>query len=233
MNLYPPCDVLVTKGARVFSDRRQAGVQLAERLLEELDPLSARLLVLALPRGGVPVGYEVALRLAAPLDVLVVRKLGAPGQPELAIGAIAGDGVMVRNEELIRQLGLDDRAIERVREREARELARRTAAYRAGRPAPPAAGRHVVLTDDGLATGATMRAAVEAVRQLQPAAISVAVPVGAPEAVAELRSLADHVVCLHAPQMLSSIGQWYRDFDQTDDAEVISLLKQAHQAYPA
>ena len=205
-----------------FSDRRDAGRALAQ-LLEEALPARSELLVLALPRGGVPVAWEVARALQAPLDVLVVRKLGFPGQEEYAMGAIASGGVRVTND------GADDwpvdqHTLEAVTAREQAELERRERLYRGERPFPALAGRTVVLVDDGLATGATMRAAVGAVRRHAPARIVVAVPVGARESVAALRAEADEVFCVRQPEHFRAVGLWYQDFDQTSDEEVRRLL---------
>lgn len=206
-------------------DRRDAGLKLAQ-VLSTLRG-SHDLLVLGLPRGGVPVAYEIAHALQAPLDLLVVRKLGAPAQPELALGAIASGGVRVLNPELVRYEGVSDAELDRIAEREGRELQRREQAYRGKRPRPQLRDRQVLLVDDGLATGATMRAAVEAVRREAPARVVVAVPVGSAEAVADLAALADEVVCPLVPGNLSSIGRWYQDFSQTGDDEVRDLLRAA------
>ena len=205
-----------------FTDRYQAGRLLAEALAHYRGATAA--VVVALPRGGVPVAAEVAAALGVPLDVLVVRKLGAPGHSELAVGAIASGGARVINEELVRQLGLDAATLDRIAERETGELHRREALYRGRRPALEVAGRTVVLVDDGVATGATMLAAVSALRELGAKRLVVAVPVGAPDSLARLREAADEVVCLLAPIQLASVGQWYDDFSQTGDAEVRSLL---------
>lgn len=183
-------------------------------------------MVVALPRGGVPVASEVAAALGAPLDVLVVRKLGAPGHEELAVGAIASGGVRIVNEELVRYLGIDAAELDRIAERETHELRRREALYRDQRAALDVAGRTVVLVDDGVATGATMLVAVEALKELGAKRLVVAVPVGAPDSMARLREAADEVVCLLAPPELTSVGQWYDDFSQTSDAEVRSLLQE-------
>jgi predicted phosphoribosyltransferase len=208
-----------------FRDRREAGRALARRLREELDPGPA--VVLALPRGGVPVGYEIARALGAPLDVFLVRKLGVPWQPELAMGAIASGGVRVLNDDVVRSLGVNPAVIDAVAEQEAQELARRERAYRGDRPPPPVAGRTVILVDDGLATGATMRAAARAARALGPRRLVVAVPVGAAETCRELRADADLVVCLSTPSPFYAVGQGYVDFSQTEDAEVQELLRAA------
>lgn len=209
--------------ARIFEDRRDAGRSLAEavgRLV--LD----RPIVLALPRGGVPVAAEVAAALGAPLDILVVRKLGAPWQPELAIGAIASGGIRVLNEALVEQIpGLDEDAIEAIAGKEADELLRRERAYRGDRPYPALGDRDVLLVDDGMATGATMRAAVEAVRSRSPARVIVAVPTGSPDAVVDVGRLADKVICLESPAFFYAVGQFYRDFAQTTDAEVRDCLE--------
>ncbi len=195
-------------------------------LAEHLVDLAGRddVVVLALPRGGVPVAFEVARALGAPLDVFVVRKLGFPGHEELAMGAVASGGTTVLNRELIDGRGVSDATIDVVIDRERRELERRDTAYRGDRPPPDVAGNTVVLVDDGLATGSTMRAAALAVRERRPARLVVAVPVGAPETCAELHDVADDVVCALTPQGFDAVGRWYRDFTQTSDDEVSSLL---------
>ena len=207
-----------------FADRREAGRFLAREVMH----LKGRdAVVLALPRGGVPVAYEVALALDAPLAVFVVRKLGVPGHRELAMGALASGGVRVLNEELVRHLALPAAAIEQVTTEEARELERRERLYGADAPVPPLEGRTVVLVDDGLATGASMRAAVLAVRRRNPERLIVAVPVGARETCADLRAEADEVVCARMPEPFDAVGLWYRRFDQTTDEEVRELLTAA------
>jgi len=212
----------------VFSDRAEAGDVLAARLSH----LAGRpdLLVLALPRGGVPVGARVARALRAPLDVFVVRKLGVPGHEELAMGAIAGGGVRVRNQEVTSRLGLDDAVIDRVAEAEELELARRERSYRADRPAPDLVGKVVVLVDDGLATGSTMRAAVAAARAAGPARIVVAVPTAPASTCERLRREADEVVCASTPRPFRAVGYSYRSFPQTSDEEVRELLRAAWTA---
>jgi putative phosphoribosyl transferase len=205
-----------------FRNREDAGRQLAARL----DAYQNRpdVVVLGLPRGGVPVAYEVAHHLAAPLDVFVVRKLGLPGQSELAMGAIAGGSVEVLNHDVIDHLGVPRAVVDRVVERERAELQRREMAFREGRVALDVAGKTVVVVDDGLATGSTMEAAIAALRQIGPARIVVAVPVGAAETCARLQTTADEVVCLATPWPFSAVGQWYEDFAQTTDQEVRALL---------
>lgn len=183
------------------------------------------MVVLGLPRGGIPVAHEVAKALTAPLDVFVVRKLGAPLQPELAMGAIASGGVRVLNAEVIRILDIPQETIEQVTRREQQELERRERAYRDGRPRVALANHQVILVDDGLATGSTMRAAVAAVRDLHPSRVIVAVPVGAPETCRELATIADEVVCVEMPVPLEAVGTWYRDFSQTTDDEVRDALR--------
>lgn len=205
-----------------FRDRLQAGRELGLRMAGHPgveDPV-----VLGLPRGGVPVGAQVAAALGAPFDVFVVRKLGVPGQPELAMGAIAGGGIRVLNDALVRRLGLSEAAIDEVAGRELTELVRREREYRGSRPAIELAGRTVVLVDDGLATGATMRAAVAAARTMDAGRIIVAVPVGAPTGCRLLAGVADEVVCLHTPTSFEAIGAYYADFRQTTDDEVRRLL---------
>lgn len=205
-----------------FLDRVDAGRRLARRLVD----LTGRpdLIVLGLPRGGVPVAREVARALRAPLDVLVVRKLGAPGQEELAMGAIATGGVRVLNDELVETLRITDEAIEEAAEREAHELDRRERAYRGDRPPLDLRDRTVILVDDGLATGSTMRAAIEAVRLQRPNRILVAVPTAAPSTCQAFRRIADDVICLITPEPFQAVGLWYEDFAQTTDEEVGELL---------
>ncbi len=205
-----------------FADRHDAGRQLAERvaaLPEGPDPI-----VLGLPRGGVPVAWEIAQALGAPLDVWLVRKLGLPWNPEVAMGAIAEGGVCYRDDAMIRALRLSEDDVQAVIEAETTELERRRRRYRGEVPAPPLEGRQVILVDDGLATGATLEAAVAAVRQARPAWLVVAVPVAAPEALARLATRVDTLVCLHQPRQFAAVGQWYRHFDQTSDEEVLRLL---------
>jgi predicted phosphoribosyltransferase len=208
---------------RPFSDRVDAGQELARRLASYAG--RSDVVVLALPRGGVPVGARVADALGAPLDVFLVRKLGTPGHRELAMGAIASGGVRVVNDDVVRSLGISSDAIDRVAAEEAVELQRRESAYRDGRPPLDLEGRVVILVDDGLATGSTMRAAVEAVRQRTPARVIVAVPVGARETCRDLQAIADEVICARMPEPFSAVGQWYLDFDQTSDEEVRELLR--------
>lgn len=209
----------------IYRDRRDAGRSLARAL--EGRRWHGEPLVLALPRGGVPVAYEVADALDAPLDVLTVRKLGAPGHEELALGAIASGGAQVLNEDLIAQLHVSGAAIDAVIERETSELRRRERSYRAGRAPLELDGLSVVLVDDGLATGATMSAAVQAARSLGAAEIVIAVPVGPPDTLERLACEADEVVCPEPRRDLSSVGQWFADFSQTSDDEVKRLLAEA------
>lgn len=206
-----------------YRDRTEAGRVLAEHVAASADDALASV-VLALPRGGVPVAAPVAERLGAPLDVLTVRKVGTPGHEELALGAVASGGLVVLNEDLVRRLGLDEQAVAARVEIARRELAARDRRLRGDRPPPDLAGKRVVLVDDGLATGATMRAAVAAVRSAGPARVVVAVPVGPPETVEELAALADEVICPLRPQDFAAVGQWYRDFSETTDAQVAELL---------
>lgn len=208
-----------------FRDRFEAGEALAARLTGYAGRADA--LVLALPRGGVPVGYAVARALRLPLDVFLVRKLGVPGHEELAMGALASGGVRVLNDEVLEALHIPPDVLEAVARREDAELTRRERAYRGERPFPLIRDRVCILVDDGLATGSTMRAAVAALSLEQPARIVVAVPVAPPETCALLRAEADEVVCLVTPQPFYGVGWWYTDFAQTSDAEVRDLLARA------
>ena len=213
---------------RLFRDRREAGRLLAGKLAAYAN--RPGVLVLALPRGGVPVAYEVARSLNAPLDIFVVRKLGVPGYEELAMGAIATGGVRVLNDQLVERLGIADHMIDAVAEREQRELARRERLYRGGRPTLDVRGRTVILVDDGLATGATIHAAIAALRKLQPARIVVGVPTASPETCEEMRAEADEVICAITPEPFHAVGRWYQDFSQTSDEEVRQLLGQQHMS---
>ncbi|MCJ9428841.1 phosphoribosyltransferase [Kordiimonas marina] len=205
-----------------FRDRTDAGQQLADALQDYQGQQG--LVLLALPRGGVPVAVEVAKALKVPLDVMLVRKLGVPGQEELAMGAIAMGGTTILNDQIIRQLGLDETVVTAAVRREMPELARRNQLYRGGRPMPDLHAKTVIVVDDGLATGATMKAAVAALRKLGADAIIVAVPVGAYETCEELAELADTVICLYQPSPFWGVGRWYQVFGQTSDQEVIDLL---------
>ena len=216
---------------QAYTDRREAGRELAGRLQEYAG--RDDVIVLALPRGGVPVAFEVAAALQAPLDVFLVRKLGTPGHRELAMGAIASGGTRVLNDDVVQWLGITAEQIDAIAREEQRELERREAAYRGGRSLPSLTGHIVILVDDGLATGSTMRAAVQAVKQQQPARVIVAVPVGARDTCDELRRSADAVVCARMPTPFSAVGQWYRNFDQTSDEEVRQLLTEhSHLSAP-
>jgi putative phosphoribosyl transferase len=207
-----------------FRDRSEAGQLLGAQLTEFANRDG---LVLALPRGGVPVAFEVAQSLHAPLDVLVVRKLGVPGQEELAMGAIASGGVRVLNQEIVRALAISPQQIDLIVAQEMRELLRREQEYRGNRERMKVHGRTVILVDDGLATGSTMRAAVAALRHQKPQQIIIAVPVAPPSTCAEMEQAADRVVCLYTPLDFLAVGQWYQNFSQTSDAEVRELLDRA------
>lgn len=209
----------------LFADRSDAGRKLAATLAKFVG--RPDVLVLGLPRGGVPVAFEVAQALRAPLDVFIVRKLGVPSQPELAMGAVATGGVLVLNDDVVRQLDIPRAVIDRVAAAEQLEIERRERLYREGRPTPDLAGKIVILIDDGLATGSTMRAAVRAVRQQNPARVIVAVPVAASATCEVLRRDADEVISFATPEPFFAVGQWYRDFEQTSDEEVHALLSRA------
>jgi predicted phosphoribosyltransferase len=215
-----------------YSDRRQAGIELADELRGRFTDRSD-VVVLALPRGGVPVAYEVARALRAPLDIFLVRKLGLPGHPELAMGAIASGGVRVLNQDVVSWYGVTESAIEEVARIEQAELERREQAYRETRAPVPLQGRVVILVDDGLATGSTMRAAVRAVGAYWPSRIVVAVPVGAVTTCREFAKVADEIVCPRTPEYFTAVGEWYRDFSQTTDDEVRAFLQGTSQSIPS
>jgi putative phosphoribosyl transferase len=206
----------------LFANRADAG----RRLAKELQQYANRpdVIVLALPRGGVPIGYEVASALGVPLDVFVVRKIGLPWQEELAMGAVASGGVRVFDRNLIRVAHVSDADVERLADAEERELERRERLYRGDRPFPDLNAKTVILVDDGLATGASMRAAIAALREEKPARIVVAVPVAAPETCDAFRTIADEIVCAETPEPFQAVGQWYDDFSQTTDDDVKELL---------
>ncbi len=206
-----------------FENRAEAGRLLGDEVVKRIGT-PADAIVLALPRGGVPVGYGVAQALGAPLDIFVVRKLGVPGHEELAMGAIASGGVRVLNDEVLGDLRIHPSAIEAVAKREELELQRRERSYRGNRPPLDVEGRTVIVVDDGLATGSTMRAAVRALRAMRPRAIVVAVPVAAPYTCEEFRAEVDRMICLRTPEPFEAVGLWYRDFSQTTDEEVHALL---------
>ena len=210
-----------------YRDRRDAGRTLAQKLQQYAG--RPDVVVLALPRGGVPVAYEVSRALNVPLDVFLVRKLGLPGREELAIGAIASGGIRVLNDDVIRVLSVPEEIIQFVAKRELQELKRREQSYRGNRPAPDVRDRTVILVDDGLATGASMRAAVKGLRAQQPARIVVAVPAAAPEVCEAFRHEVDEIVCAMTPEPFYGVGRWYEEFSQTTDEEVRLLLEQASQ----
>jgi putative phosphoribosyl transferase len=213
-----------------FRDRTEAGKLLAEQLTAYAN--LHNVLVLALPRGGVPVAFEVARALHAPLDVIVVRKLGVPWQEELAMGAIATGGVRILNNDVVQFLDIPDEVINKIAAQEQQELERRERLYRGDRPAYDVHGRTVILVDDGIATGATMHAAVAALKQRQPARIIIAVPTAAPSTCDEFVVEVDELVCVIRPEPFIAVGYWYRQFSQTSDEEVRSLLEQANHGFP-
>lgn len=209
----------------LLANRTSAGQELAEALLSYIN--QDNVIVLALPRGGVPVAFEIAEKLHAPLDLLLVRKLGTPGYSELAMGAIASGGIKVLNTQIVHGYGISQSELDAVEEKERLELNRRSELYRGERPYPNLNDKIVILVDDGLATGATMHAAIDAVKQQKPQKIIVAIPVAPPESIDSLAQMVDEVICPLQPRHLSSIGQWYADFSQVSDAKVIDLLNQA------
>jgi putative phosphoribosyl transferase len=209
-----------------FQDRREAGRQLAALLMEYQDEAPR---VLGLPRGGVPVAYEIARRLRAPLDVWVVRKVGAPGHPELGLGAVAEGGALFLDREMMRSLGYSEAEVMRVAERETREVSHRIERFRGPHPAPDLHGRTVILVDDGVATGGTVRAAIRALRERRPGKIILAVPVGAMESLESLRPEVDELVCVHPARFMRAVGEFYEDFSQTPDSEVRTLLARARE----
>ena len=211
-----------------FRDRIEAGQLLGRELAARLGAIDDAI-VLALPRGGVPVGYEVAKAINAPLDVFIVRKLGVPGAEELAMGAIASGGVRVLNRDVLDYAHVTPQQLDAVAAREERELARREAEYRGNRAPLDVRGRTVIIVDDGLATGSTMRAAVQALRPMEPKRVIVAVPVGAAQTCEDLREVVDEMVCLRTPEPFEAVGLWYDDFTQTTDAEVHALLSRNPQ----
>jgi putative phosphoribosyl transferase len=215
----------------IYRNRTDAGKQLAARLREYAN--RDNVLVLALPRGGVPVGFEVAKALNAPLDIFLVRKLGVPGHEELAMGAISTGGVRVLNEDIVDYLQIPEDVIDAVAAIELRELERRERVYRGDRPEPDVQGKTIILVDDGLATGSTMRAAAAALRQQNPARIVVAVPVSAPQTCDEYRMGVDEIICAKTPEPFYGVGMWYEDFSQTTDEEVRELLEKAEAIYGA
>ena len=214
-----------TTKLRAFRNRTEAGILLAKSLAAYAD--RPDVLILALPRGGVPVGFEIAKALHAPLDVVVVRKLGVPGQEELAMGAVATGGMQVLNTLVVRSLGISKREIELVAAKERLELERRERLYRGGRAAPDIRGRTVILVDDGIATGTTMRVAIAAVRRQQPSRLVLAVPVAPLSTCKEMKGAAEELVCLLSPEEFTAISLWYQDFPQTSDEEVCDLLERA------
>ena len=209
-----------------FIDRQDAGVILAKQLTDYANQSNA--IVLALPRGGVPVAYEVAVALSIPLDIFIVRKLGVPGYEELAMGAIASGGTVIFNEPLIHKLNLDQYSIDAVLQSEQKELVRREHLYRGNRSFPALSGKTIILVDDGIATGATMRAAVAALRKHKPASIIIAVPVAARESCEEMVKLVDKIICPLQPINFHAVGLWYENFSQTTDSEVIELLEKSN-----
>jgi putative phosphoribosyl transferase len=213
---------------QLFRNRKEAGQLLAEKLKDYAK--KPNLIVLALPRGGVPVAFEVAKALNAPLDIFLVRKLGVPGHEEFAMGAIATGGVRMLNENVIHGLHITREIIDQVTIKEQKELMRREEVYKGLRPEPELVDRDVILIDDGLATGASMQTAFNAIKKQRPASIIIGVPVAAPDVCSSFKKMADDIVCVYTPDSFMSVGRWYHDFSQTSDTEVIDLLKQAEKA---
>jgi predicted phosphoribosyltransferase len=211
----------------IYRDRKEAGKRVAERLSHYRD--EPGVIVLGLPRGGVVVAHEVAAALHAPLDVLIVRKIGFPGNPELAVGALSETGTLVLNEEIIASYGVSRDYLTGETARQKEEIARRTVLFRGGEGLPPLAGKSVILVDDGVATGATVKAAVATLRQEKLARLVVALPVASPDAEEVIRRMVDEWVCLQAPPGFRAVGSYYQDFDQVEDAEVVSLLRQTRE----
>lgn len=211
----------------LFANRTSAGRELAEALDGYQD--RENVIVYGLPRGGVPVAFEVATALQAPLDVLIVRKLGVPGHPELAMGALASRGAKVINDSVVRQLGIPDDDIDRITEQQRQEVEERERRFRGDIEVPDPKGAVAIVIDDGMATGSTMRASIQALREMSPAEIVVAVPVASPDVCEEFEQLADDVVCLATEHPFGAVGMWYEDFDQTTDQEVIDLLAKARK----
>jgi predicted phosphoribosyltransferase len=209
----------------LFTDRREAGVKLAERLMEYKD---RSVVVLAIPRGGVVVAFEVSRRLGVPLDLIIPRKLGAPFNPELAIGAVTQDGTIVLNENIVEELQVPKNFIEFQAKEQIREIDRRMKSYRGDRAFPDLRGKTVILIDDGIATGATVRAAVQSIRKSEPGCVVIAVPVAPPQTVKSLAGEADMVIALETPAWFAAIGQFYENFNQTSDEEVIDLMSKAN-----
>lgn len=209
-----------------YLNRKEAGIVLATHLKDDVNQLNT--IVLALPRGGVPVAYEVAKSLSIPLDLFVVRKLGVPGHEELAMGAVASGGTVIFNEPLMRQLNLEKSSIDAVLESEQKELIRREHLYRGNRPFPDLLGKTIILVDDGIATGSTMQAAIKALRKLKPDSIVIAVPVAARETCEDMGKLVDQIICPLKPIDFHAVGLWYENFSQTSDREVIELLEKAN-----
>jgi putative phosphoribosyl transferase len=211
-----------------FYDRLDAGKRLAQNLKASSNKYN---IVLAIPRGGVVVGYEIARELDLPLDVIIPHKLGAPDNPELAIGAIAEDGTAILDRSLISYIGVTQQYIKEESERQKQEIQRRLKLYRQNAPPPNLKGQNVILVDDGIATGSTMKAALASVKNRGAASVTVAVPVGPPSTIEELQKQANYVVALYTPELFQAIGQFYRDFNQTSDQEVIQLLKERRQSF--
>lgn len=207
----------------VYKDRREAGAKVASRLMHYRD--KADVIVLALPRGGVVNGSEIARLLNVPLDIIIIRKIGFPGQPELAIGAVSETGAVVLNEDIVSAYRIKKDYIEGEIERHREEISRRKALYRGGKGIPPLAGKTVILVDDGVATGATMKAAISTLKEERPARLVVALPVASQEAEAEIKEMVDEWVCLMAPMEFMAIGNFYEDFSQVSDEEVVELLR--------